>query len=82
MIFKKDEIIPAIAALREYINLHYGGSVSRFARENRLDVGVLGRIMREDSARGTRMSVALAIKIENATKGSVPIDLWTPVEEE
>jgi hypothetical protein len=69
--------IPAIAALREYIEVHYGGSVTAFARENKLDVAELGKIVR--GQRGQRMTVRYADKIERATNGIVSLKMWVPV---
>jgi hypothetical protein len=70
-------MIPAIAALRDYIEDHYGGSVSAFARENKLDVGDIGKIVR--GQRGQRMTVRYADKIERATNGIVSLKMWVPV---
>lgn len=69
--------IPAIEALRLYIWEHFDGSVTAFARENKLDVGELGKIVR--GQRGQRMTVRYADKIERATNGIVSLKMWVPV---
>ena len=72
-------VVPALVALRAYINEHYGGSVAAFSRENKLDGGEIGRILRQTKNRGQRVTVAFADKIEKATQGRVGIRMWLPV---
>lgn len=72
-------IIPAINELRAYIDRHFDGSISAFARENKLDVSEIGKILRQTKNRGQRVTVAFADKIEKATQGRVGIRMWLPV---
>ncbi len=71
--------IPAIEALRLYIWEHFNGSVSAFARENKLDVGDIGKIVRRQGRRGQNITVKYADKIERATNGVVSLRMWVPV---
>ncbi len=70
-------VVPAIAALRAYIDQQYDGNVYAFARESKLDHADIGKILR--GTRGTKISVAYADKIEKATEGRVNIRMWLPV---
>lgn len=70
-------IVPALLALRAYIDEHYDGSISKFARENKLDVADISKIIRQQRVR--RITVAYADKIEKATQGRVGIRMWLPV---
>lgn len=72
-------VIPAIPVLRAYIEEHYGGSVTAFARENKLDAADIGKVLRQQGNRGQRVTVRYADKIERATNGVVAVRLWIPV---
>lgn len=72
-------VIPAIPALRAYIDQYYEGSISAFAIENKLDVADLGKLLRQVKNRGHRVTVAYADKIEKATQGKVGLRMWLPV---
>jgi len=74
-----DLAIPAISALRAYIQEHHDGSVSAFAREHKLDAADLGKILRQTGNRGHRVTVRYAERIEEATGGAVNIKMWIPV---
>jgi len=60
-------------ALSQYIGRKFEGSVSKFARETKLDQSDIGKILR-----GVRKSISVeyAKRIENATGGAVPVALW------
>ena len=72
-------VVPAITALKAYIQEHYAGSVSAFARENKLDPADIGKMVRGMHGRGSKITVAYADKIEKATQGRVGIRMWLPV---
>ncbi len=73
-----DLAIPAIPALRAYIQEHHAGSVSAFAREHKLDAADLGKILKQTGNRGHRVTVRYAERIEEATRGAVSIKMWIP----
>lgn len=68
--------VPAVAALRRYIQDFYDGKYTRFARENRLDASEVGKVL---SGKATRTTVAFAAKIRDATRGYVGLELWVPI---
>jgi len=72
-------VVPAIIALRTYIDQNFHGSIAAFARENKLDPADIGKIVKGLRGRGQKITVAYADKIEKATNGRVNIRMWLPV---
>jgi DNA-binding transcriptional regulator YdaS (Cro superfamily) len=64
----------ACEALQKHIDWVYAGSASKFARTTGLDQSDLSKLLR-----GVRKSISVeyAARIEVATKGAVPIALWS-----
>lgn len=80
-------MLPAIQALRDYIDRRYEGSVSAFARDNvrtgdeydyQINASEISKILRGE--RGDRMTVKAAAAIEDATGSTVRIRMWLPTK--
>lgn len=65
---------PALRKLRRYIDDEYDGSVTAFARKGGLSRVQVTRLLRQ--LRGARVTVDLALDIEDATRGAVVCRDW------
>lgn len=70
------EPMPAVGALRHYIDTYYKGSIGKFSRAKQLDTSGVSKLLRGET--GERMTVKAAAAIEDATEGVVRIRMWLP----
>lgn len=62
--------------LRRYIEAHHN-SAGEFARAHGLDAREIYKILRR--IRGKHMTVKMAVRIEKATDGQVPVEAWSTI---